>query len=329
MPRQRPKVNVTLFPSSDGAGWGHRRLFRRAPGFTAVAIPTLAIGIGENSAILSIGHGGFANDVSLCQIQIGICGRPHSVNVNCMATPDGELFISCSVGAAKYWCSRVGEGHAGRLRLDGVVYPVLLNRELDPVALDRAWAARIRKLQVPSVQTQQPGSGGAPPPLDAPRPDSWWSCRVVSRTRPCATNARDIPHCLTAVAARRADERSQTTEAPTVSGSSGDRSGSNGGRRAAHHLRSQREGQATGRNVVFHGDLVRRLRAFDAETGEVLRETILGSQVTGYTVRYRAGGRQYLTVPVGGAAIFRLRNYAPELKAPLGSNMLVTFALPD
>ena len=86
---------------------------------------------------------------------------------------------------------------------------------------------------------------------------------------------------------------------------------------------------ATGGNVVFHGDLNRRLRAFDAESGEVLWETILGSQITGYPVTYTAGGRQYVTVPVGGAAIFRLSNYAAELEAPLGSNMLVTFALPE
>lgn len=86
---------------------------------------------------------------------------------------------------------------------------------------------------------------------------------------------------------------------------------------------------ATGGNVVFHGDLNRRLRAFDAESGEVLWQTILGSQITGYPVTYVAGGRQYLTVPVGGAAIFRMSNYAPELEAPIGSNMLVTFALPD
>ena len=85
---------------------------------------------------------------------------------------------------------------------------------------------------------------------------------------------------------------------------------------------------ATAGNVVFHGDLNRRYRAFDAETGDVLWETILGSQITGFPVTYTAGGRQYLTVPVGGAAIFRMNNYASELEAPMGSNMLVTFALP-
>ena len=88
----------------------------------------------------------FANQVSLCQIQISIWLRPHSVNVNCMATPDGGLFISCSVGARTYWCPRVGDDQPGRLRLDGVVYPVILNREMDPATLDQVWAARIQKL---------------------------------------------------------------------------------------------------------------------------------------------------------------------------------------
>ena len=87
---------------------------------------------------------------------------------------------------------------------------------------------------------------------------------------------------------------------------------------------------ATGGNVVFFGDLHRRFHAFDAETGEVLWETILGSQITGYPVTYTAGGRQYLTVLVGGGlGMSRLSNYAPDLEAPSGmSNMLVTFALP-
>ena len=86
---------------------------------------------------------------------------------------------------------------------------------------------------------------------------------------------------------------------------------------------------ATGGNVVFFGDLNRRFRAFDAETGQVLWETILGSQITGYPVTYAVGGRQYLSVPVGGVNVGRLTHYAPELEAPMGSNMLVTFTLPE
>ena len=66
------------------------------------------------------------------------------------------------------------------MRLDGVVYPVVLNRETNPAILDRAWAARLQKLQNPRVLERQPGNGDSPP-LDVPRPDSWWSFRVVSR----------------------------------------------------------------------------------------------------------------------------------------------------
>jgi hypothetical protein len=121
----------------------------------------------------------FANDVDLCQIQIGVGWRPHAVNLNCMATPSGELFLSCSVGANKYWCPRVGPDHEGRLRLDGVVYPVVLNRVQDPATLDAAWQARIQKLQRPDVQARQP-PGSSPPPLDAERPGHWWTFRVES-----------------------------------------------------------------------------------------------------------------------------------------------------
>jgi hypothetical protein len=123
----------------------------------------------------------FANDVSLCQVQITAGWLPHSVNLNCMATPSGELFLSCSVGTRKYWCQRVGADHPGRLRLNGSVYPVVLNRVTDPATLDAAWAARIQKLQRPDVQALQP-PGSVTPPLDAKRPDSWWSFQVRSRT---------------------------------------------------------------------------------------------------------------------------------------------------
>ena len=85
----------------------------------------------------------FANDVPLCQLQLGMGMRPHSINLNCMATPDGSLYLSCSRGEAKYWCPRVGSDERARLRLDGDVYPVVLNRVMDEPTLDKAWAARI------------------------------------------------------------------------------------------------------------------------------------------------------------------------------------------
>ena len=85
---------------------------------------------------------------------------------------------------------------------------------------------------------------------------------------------------------------------------------------------------ATAGNVVFFGDSNRRFRAFDAETGGIVWETILGSQISGNPVTYAVDGQQFVTVPVGGTGD-RLRAYAPELEAPLGSNVLVTFALPE
>ena len=85
---------------------------------------------------------------------------------------------------------------------------------------------------------------------------------------------------------------------------------------------------ATGGDLVFFGDLNRRFRAFDAKTGEVLWETIVGSQISGYPITYSVEGRQYVALPVGCIGRGRLKAYAPELEAPLGSNMMVVFALP-
>jgi hypothetical protein len=121
----------------------------------------------------------FANEVDLCAVQIGVGWRSHAVNLNCMATPSGELFLSCSVGESKYWCPRVGPDHEGRLRLDGQVYPVVLNRVTDPSTMDAAWEARVRKLQSPEVQARQP-PGSSAPPLDAERPGHWWTFHVAS-----------------------------------------------------------------------------------------------------------------------------------------------------
>ena len=117
----------------------------------------------------------FVNDVPLCQIQITAGFLPHAINLNCMATPEGELFLSCSVCSTKYWASHVGQNEPGRLRLNGRVYPVVLNRVMDEAVLDRAWAARVKKLQVHGGGSINP----APPP-DAKRPDGWWSFQLRS-----------------------------------------------------------------------------------------------------------------------------------------------------
>jgi len=117
----------------------------------------------------------FANNVELCQIQINTGFLPHSINLNCMATPTGALYLSCSQCDGKRWSRAALDDNRARIRLDGTVYPVTATRVTDSDELDRAWAARIRKLQHVASPTNP-----APPP-DAPRPDHWWSFRLESR----------------------------------------------------------------------------------------------------------------------------------------------------
>ncbi len=119
----------------------------------------------------------FANDVPLCQLQIYAGIRPHAVNLNCMSTPEGELYLSCSVCDRKYWAGKVEANERAVMRLNGITYPVTLNRVLDEQELDRAWSARVIKLQT---------HGGGPynpiPEPDAVRPGHWWTFRVESRS---------------------------------------------------------------------------------------------------------------------------------------------------
>ena len=116
----------------------------------------------------------FANDVSLCQIQVGGL-LPYSVNLNCMATSSGDLYLSCSVCDRKRWAGVVvGNGRA-KMRLDGTVYPVTATRVMEPEELDRAWVASVAKLQVHNTPINPAV------PVGTPRPDHWWSFRVVSR----------------------------------------------------------------------------------------------------------------------------------------------------
>jgi len=56
---------------------------------------------------------------------------------------------------------------------------------------------------------------------------------------------------------------------------------------------------ATGGGLIFHGDLSRRFRAYDAETGEVLWQTILGSNPSSNSISYAVNGRQYIVVGTG------------------------------
>ena len=119
-----------------------------------------------------------ANQENLCQLQIWAGVRPHSINLNCMATAEGDLFLSCSVCDRKYWAARVGPDEAAFLRLGELVYPVTLNRETDPETMDRAFRARVLKLQHTDLETMVTPR----PPPDQERFDGWWTFQVTSRT---------------------------------------------------------------------------------------------------------------------------------------------------
>ena len=51
--------------------------------------------------------------------------------------------------------------------------------------------------------------------------------------------------------------------------------------------------------MLFGGDINRRFRALDQETGTVLWETILNSRITGGAISYGVDGRQYIIATVG------------------------------
>ena len=60
---------------------------------------------------------------------------------------------------------------------------------------------------------------------------------------------------------------------------------------------------ATAGDVIFFGDVNRRFRAFDADTGKILWETILGNVISSSTITYSVNGRQYIAVIAGDRLI--------------------------
>jgi len=86
---------------------------------------------------------------------------------------------------------------------------------------------------------------------------------------------------------------------------------------------------ATAGNLIFHGDMNRRFRAFDAETGKKLWETILGGNTSVSTVTYAVNGKQYIAVMTGdNLKVPELAAEFPEIKTPRGHNAIYVFALP-
>ena len=86
----------------------------------------------------------------------------------------------------------------------------------------------------------------------------------------------------------------------------------------------------TAGNLLFWGDLSRRFRAFDTDSGKILWETILGDAIQNSTITYAVDGRQYVAVLTGwGILTGRYLGYTPEVKVPGMHNAIYVFALPE
>jgi alcohol dehydrogenase (cytochrome c) len=88
---------------------------------------------------------------------------------------------------------------------------------------------------------------------------------------------------------------------------------------------------ATAGDLVFWGDLNRRFKAFDADSGKVLWETIVGGIVSVSTITYAVNGRQYIAVMTGDGqtGTTRLLDQLPGFKPARGHNAIYVFALPS
>jgi len=87
---------------------------------------------------------------------------------------------------------------------------------------------------------------------------------------------------------------------------------------------------ATGGDLIFWGDMNRRFRAFDADSGKILWETILGGIIQMSTITYSVNGKQYVAVLTGdGTAGTTIPlEIVPDIKPPRGHNAVYVFALP-
>jgi PQQ-dependent dehydrogenase (methanol/ethanol family) len=86
----------------------------------------------------------------------------------------------------------------------------------------------------------------------------------------------------------------------------------------------------TAGGLAFWGDLNRRFFAFDASTGKVLWQTIVGGSVSVSTISYAVNGKQYVAVLTGdGQLTGSLLAMTPDLHPPKGQNGVFVFALPE
>jgi len=79
--------------------------------------------------------------------------------------------------------------------------------------------------------------------------------------------------------------------------------------------------------LIFHGDINRRFRAYDAATGKQLWESILGGPISVSTVTYAINGKQYVMVITGDNLAEPVLSRQTETNLTRGHNAIYTFAL--
>ena len=85
---------------------------------------------------------------------------------------------------------------------------------------------------------------------------------------------------------------------------------------------------ATAGGLIFHGDINRRFRAFDAATGRKLWESILGGPISVSTITYEVNGKQYVSVITGDNLAEPTLSRQTDSPLVTGHNAIYTFALP-
>jgi alcohol dehydrogenase (cytochrome c) len=84
---------------------------------------------------------------------------------------------------------------------------------------------------------------------------------------------------------------------------------------------------ATAGGLIFHGDINRRFRAFDAATGAKLWESLLGGPISVSTITYAAKGKQYVMVITGDNLANGVLSRESGVNLITGANAIYTFAL--
>jgi alcohol dehydrogenase (cytochrome c) len=87
----------------------------------------------------------------------------------------------------------------------------------------------------------------------------------------------------------------------------------------------------TAGDLVFFGDLNRRFRALDADSGKVLWESVVGGMIVNSTIAYAVNGKQYVMVYTGlGQSVTSgpLELTRDVMPPAVGLNAIYVFALP-